>query len=241
MYAQSTWLGTSENSHNANLDQLPGPDYAPTVLRWTAFQEGTMADKSADTGVAAGVASLAICESLLLALADLKLMSVKSITDVLHDASAAHSNDDPTILDTVVHADVVAIAHYFEHQSDQRNLMAHLRLEGCSILIVEGEARVVLEIVTALEGAGATATATTSIRHALTLVEHDDRLSAAILLSDGDRSELSAQLSARGVPYVTYSGPAKGESSVRLPKPVCMDELMKAMDGLLGARPTYSV
>jgi hypothetical protein len=68
-----------------------------------------MAHKSTDNGVAAGVAALAICESLLLALGDLKLLSVKRITDVLHDASAAHSNGDPTTPDAAVHTEVVAI------------------------------------------------------------------------------------------------------------------------------------
>jgi hypothetical protein len=109
--------------------------------------------------------------------------------------------------------------------------MAYPTLRGCSFLVVGGEARVVFEIVTALELAGTTATTTTSIRHALTLVEHDHGLSATILLSNGDRTELDALLSARGIPYVSYTGvPKVGENSVQLSKPVLMDELMKAME-----------
>jgi hypothetical protein len=51
-----------------------------------------------------------------------------------------------------------------------------------------------MDIVEALESAGATATMTTSVRHALILAEHDG-LSAAIMdraLSDGDSRKLCA-------------------------------------------------
>ena len=62
-----------------------------------------------NTESAAGVAALAICESLLLALADEKLLSVKDLADVLHDAAAAHSNGDPRTHSEAVHAEAVAI------------------------------------------------------------------------------------------------------------------------------------
>ena len=39
---------------------------------------------------AEGMAALAICEALLLALSDLKIMSVKQVRNVLDDAAAAH-------------------------------------------------------------------------------------------------------------------------------------------------------
>jgi len=65
-----------------------------------------MADKSIDTNVAAGVAALAICEALLLALGNLKLMSKKCIADVLDDASAAHRHHDP---DADMHSEVLAL------------------------------------------------------------------------------------------------------------------------------------
>ena len=60
----------------------------------------------------------------------------------------------------------------------------------------------------ALEKAGANATMTTTVRHALILVEHDG-LSGAIMdhaLSDGDSTDLCARLKERGIPYVSYSG-----------------------------------
>jgi DNA-binding response OmpR family regulator len=117
--------------------------------------------------------------------------------------------------------------------------MEHPTLRGRSILVVENERLIAMDIVQALEKAGATATMTTTVRHALILVEHDG-LSAAILdhaLSDGDSTELCARLKARGIPYVSYSGfdPVKGASAdaPHISKPVSMDVLMSAMEDLL--------
>src|SRR6185503_14086572 len=89
-------------------------------------------------------------------------------------------------------------------------------LRGRSILVVEDEPLIGMEIRSALEDAGASVTATTTVRHALILVEHDG-LAAAIMdhaLADGDSTELCARLAARGIPYVSYSGfdPVKGAS-----------------------------
>jgi DNA-binding response OmpR family regulator len=117
--------------------------------------------------------------------------------------------------------------------------MEHPILRGRSILVVENEFLIAMDIVQALEKAGAIATMTTTVRHALILVEHDG-LSAAIMdhaLSDGDSIELCARLRARGIPYVSYSGfdPVKGASAdaPHISKPVSMDVLMSAMEGLL--------
>ena len=79
---------------------------------------------------------------------------------------------------------------------------------GRSILVVEDEMLIGMEIRTALEEAGASVTATTTVRHALILVEHDG-LAAAIMdhaLADGDSTELCARLRERDIPYVSYSG-----------------------------------
>src|SRR6185503_3261642 len=89
-------------------------------------------------------------------------------------------------------------------------------LRGRSILVVEDEPLIGLDIRNALEAAGAYVTATTTVRHALLLVEHDG-LAGAIMdhaLADGDSTELCARLLARGIPYVSYSGfdPVKGAS-----------------------------
>jgi len=114
--------------------------------------------------------------------------------------------------------------------------MDHPTLQGCSILVVEDEPLIAMDIVTALEAAGANATTTTTVRHALILTEHDG-LAAAIMdhaLSDGDSTQLCARLKARGIPYSGY-GPVEGASknSVFISKPVTMDVLMTALEGLL--------
>ena len=79
-------------------------------------------------------------------------------------------------------------------------------LRGRSILVVEDEPLIGMEIRAALEDAGAFVTATTTVRHALILIEHDG-LAGAIMdhaLGDGDSTEVSVHLKARGIPYVTY-------------------------------------
>ena len=121
--------------------------------------------------------------------------------------------------------------------------MEHPALRGCSILVVQEEPHIALEIVTALERAGANATTTTSVLHALILAEHDG-LSAAIMdhaLSDDDSTQLCARLVARGIPYVSHGGyaPVKGasENSLHISKPATMDVLMSAVEGLLEGRP----
>ena len=59
--------------------------------------------------------------------------------------------------------------------------MNHPGLRGRSILVVEDELLIAMDIVAALENAGANATMTTTVRHALILVEHDG-LSGAIMI-----------------------------------------------------------
>ena len=124
--------------------------------------------------------------------------------------------------------------------------MEHPALRGRSILVVEDEVLIAMDIVQALERAGASATMTTTIRHALILVEHDG-LSAAIMdhaLSDGESTELCARLKARGIPYLNFSGydPVEGASAdaPHISKPASMDVLMSAMEDLLAGPPRVS-
>ena len=89
-------------------------------------------------------------------------------------------------------------------------------LRGRSILVVEDEPLIGWDIREAPEKAGATVTATTTVRHALILIEHDG-LAGVIMdnaLADGDSTEVCVRLKARGIPYVCYSGydPVKGAS-----------------------------
>jgi DNA-binding response OmpR family regulator len=124
--------------------------------------------------------------------------------------------------------------------------MEHPALRGRSILVVEDELLIAMDIVQALERAGANATMTTTVRHALILIEHDG-LSGAIMdhgLSDGDSTRLCARLKERGIPYMSYSGfdPVKGASTdaPHIMKPESMDVLMSVMEGLLAGPPRVS-
>jgi hypothetical protein len=58
---------------------------------------------------AAGIAALSICESLLLALGDLKVLSPKGAVDIISDAAAAHRNAGDTAHEIGVHKEVAAI------------------------------------------------------------------------------------------------------------------------------------
>jgi len=81
-------------------------------------------------------------------------------------------------------------------------------LEGRSILIVEDQPLIVMDITQEFEATGAALTTTNTLKHALILVEHDG-LSGAILdhaLPDGDSSQLCARLTERGIPFFIYSG-----------------------------------
>ena len=81
-------------------------------------------------------------------------------------------------------------------------------LAGRSIVIVEDEPNIALDIATAFQNAGAQVTTTTTLDHAKTLVEHDG-LAAAVLdhgLGNGNSSSLCERLAERGIPFVIYSG-----------------------------------
>ena len=86
--------------------------------------------------------------------------------------------------------------------------MEHPGLRGLSILVVENELLIAMDIAKALESAGANATMTTTARHAMILADHDG-LAGAIMdhgLTDGDSTAVCARLKERGIPYISYSG-----------------------------------
>lgn len=75
-------------------------------------------------------------------------------------------------------------------------LVDHPLLKGLSILVVEDEPLIALDIAVAFEESGAHITSTNTLKHAVLLVEHDG-LSGAILdhaLPDGDSSILCQRL-----------------------------------------------
>lgn len=60
-------------------------------------------------GAASGIAALSICESLLIALSDLKIMGAKETAGILEDAATAHRNAGGTGHEAAVHLEVAAI------------------------------------------------------------------------------------------------------------------------------------
>ena len=68
-----------------------------------------MANSTDATGIASGLAALSICESLLLALSDLKIMGERDIGGILDDAAAAHRSAGAPGKQTALNQQVVAI------------------------------------------------------------------------------------------------------------------------------------
>ncbi len=114
--------------------------------------------------------------------------------------------------------------------------MEHPGLRGLSILVVENELLIALDIARALESAGANATMTTTARHAMILVDHDG-LAGAIMdhgLTDGDSTAICARLKERGIPYISYSGYSSvagaDPDAPFISKPVNMNVLMSTLE-----------
>jgi DNA-binding response OmpR family regulator len=113
-------------------------------------------------------------------------------------------------------------------------------LEGRSILVVEDEPLIAMDITQQFEVTGAALTTTNTLKHALILVEHDG-LSGAILdhaLGDGNSSLLCQRLKERGIPFLIYSGYDRvGGACLDAPhisKPAAKGALVAAMEGLIG-------
>jgi hypothetical protein len=68
-----------------------------------------MTDKIDIKGTAAGMAALSICESLLLAMGDLKIMGEADAVGIITDAANAHRDVGTTSMDKAVNVEVVAI------------------------------------------------------------------------------------------------------------------------------------
>jgi DNA-binding response OmpR family regulator len=117
--------------------------------------------------------------------------------------------------------------------------MAHPHLQDSSILVVEDEPLIAMDIAMAFESSGAHLTSTNTVKHAKLLVEHDG-LSAAILdhaLSDGDSTSLCTRLAERGVPFLMYSGFNTTDDACKnaphLKKPASHAQLLNAMEALI--------
>jgi DNA-binding response OmpR family regulator len=112
-------------------------------------------------------------------------------------------------------------------------------LVGRSILIVEDEWLIALDVVSAFQDAGAVTFSARSLADAIRLVEHEG-LSAAVLdfgLGDGDADAVCARLDERRIPFILHSGytrhgPACGRGIV-IPKPASPETLIDTVVGLL--------
>src|SRR5437762_1858425 len=90
-------------------------------------------------------------------------------------------------------------------------------LSGCSILVVEDEPLIALDIVENFTNAGASVFAAHNLQDGLRLAGHPD-LSAAVVdfgLSDGDGSALCERLKERAVPFVLHTGYVHVEEACR--------------------------
>jgi len=112
-------------------------------------------------------------------------------------------------------------------------------LRGRSILVVEDEPLIALDIVDCFRQAGASVYSAQNLRDGLRLAHHPD-LSAAVVdfgLGDGDGAGLCELLKERGVPFVLHTGYSHpGEvcqPGVLIPKPAAPVELVKTVEGLL--------
>lgn len=119
--------------------------------------------------------------------------------------------------------------------------MNGLPLNGRSILIVEDEALIALDIADALQDRGANVIVTHSVANALKHLERCT-VSAAIVdrsLLDGLCTPICEQLNARAIPFLMHSGygdlDAPCLSGVHFPKPANVSEMAAAIEGFFAS------
>jgi DNA-binding NtrC family response regulator len=112
-------------------------------------------------------------------------------------------------------------------------------LSGRSVLIVEDEPLIAIDIVQALTSAHATVVVAATLQDGMRLAEHP-ALSAAVLdllLGQDDAAVLLERLTARGVPCIIYTGyvdiPAGCTPSAIVRKPARSEALLRALAQVL--------
>ena len=112
-------------------------------------------------------------------------------------------------------------------------------LAGRSVLLVENEVLIALDIRTSFENAGASVIEAMTLKRALEAID-TTTLDAAVLdykLDDGDSTEICVHLEERNIPYVMHSGYPTIEGScddgVNLQKPASPKELVAIVQRLL--------
>ncbi len=83
--------------------------------------------------------------------------------------------------------------------------MASITLSGRTLLLVEDEPIIALDIASAFTDAGASVTIAATLDEAIRLVEQGG-WSAAVLDFGGDSNPLCASLRDRGIPFILHSG-----------------------------------
>jgi DNA-binding NtrC family response regulator len=113
-------------------------------------------------------------------------------------------------------------------------------LQGRSILIIEDEPLIALDIEQAFEQAGARVAKTNLYSEALALIE-EDGLSAVVLdhaIGDHDSSALCARLNERSIPFVNYTGfgvlTGACQYAPHIPKPTPPSVIVQTVAQLLG-------
>ena len=121
-------------------------------------------------------------------------------------------------------------------------MQPHAALAGRTILVVEDEPLIVMDIKLAFQDTGACVVAAFTMDEAMTMVERDD-LAAAIVdykLRGEDSSPVCERLKERGIPLVMYtghreiSGACEGEPQVKKPEPPSV--LVQQITEMLGGR-----
>ena len=127
------------------------------------------------------------------------------------------------------------------HVSRPTNLASRSSLLGCSILIVEDEPLIALDLHASLRAAGAGIIAATDAREALRLISRNE-ISAAVIdvkLGDRDCLEVCQALFHRRVPFVFHTGHAEADLVKAWPevpvliKPTSPHELVDCVAGLV--------
>ena len=113
-------------------------------------------------------------------------------------------------------------------------------LSGRTILIVEDEPLIALDIESGFQRSGATVVVARSLADARNLIEHGG-ICAAIVdfgLGDHDANDLCARLKRQHVPFVLHSGYSHTgmacEPAAVIPKPASPERLVEAVSQLLG-------
>jgi DNA-binding response OmpR family regulator len=98
-----------------------------------------------------------------------------------------------------------------------KNSVPSTSLVGRTILIVEDEPLIALDIATTIQTAGAVTLPARSLSEAMRLVENSE-LSAAVLdfgLGDGHADPVCSRLNERGIPFILHSGYAHAGDACR--------------------------